>query len=133
MNYNDMSLANKNKFGKIKYHVRYTNTAQLNATKNLNVPITNIEKENYAPFTRVIITNLDTATGIMVYLNGVGIGDDTINTDLKNQYAPLYIPLNSIGAWTPPNDEIAVYSVDIYCIGAGNIAANKIIIELSNY
>jgi len=102
MNYSDMIDS------KIKFRKRYVPTADINATKVWNVPITDSDRENYAPFLSLTVHNKSGKT-IQVALNSVGLGDDSLQLT-KDSY--FLLPENVLEVNDIPFYTLAIKNLD---------------------
>lgn len=124
-------MAKLNKFGKKLYRNRYANSAAINTTKGWNVPFTQAELDNYAPFTRLKITN-KADEDFQVDINAVrNVGGDeaiTVSSKFRNTFI---LPSDSI-AIIEPEDQILINSICLYNLSATNSSATEVFVEFSN-
>lgn len=133
MNYNVMSGQNLNELGRVKYKSNMQSEAALNATKirNLipNTIVTDIVRDNYAPYTRFYIENINASITIQVSIGGQGLGDDTIQNAVKtiNLIPNAFLEIE-------PTDNIKFTMIAIKNThAANNTAAGDIRWFVSNY
>lgn len=116
-------------FGKKRYRQRYANTAAIDADEAWNVPITQIEKQNFSPFNHLVIFNRDTNCAIQINLNAFAFGDHTISATDKTYYI-----LKNQAMEIEVKDEIDFDSIAILNLdGVNNIAIGDVVVMFSNY
>lgn len=122
MDFRNMSYGNK------LYGNRYSNTAVITPTTTYVVPITDIEKNNYAPFRRLVIAN-NSGSDTLVYINGTVDGANTIS-----YYEFIYpLPANYT-LIIEPSDNIFIRTSPIIKNNSGsNIEIGKIEVMFRNY
>lgn len=115
-------------YGYRAYKTKYSNTAIISAATVYVVPITDIEKNNHAPFTRLIIVN-NSGSDTLIYLNGSLGGTSTVSN-----YQYLYpLPANYT-LIIEPQDNIKINTSPlIYNNSGSEIPVGKLIVMLQNY
>jgi len=115
-------------YGNKAYRSKYSNASIIVASGVYVVGITDIEKNTYAPFRRLIIVN-NSGSDTLVYINGTIQGTATVSN-----YEYLYpLPANYTLILEPSDNIFINTSPIIFNNSGSNIAIGKIEVMLQNY
>jgi len=131
MDYEKMSNPDKyNRFGHIRWAKAPTKELALNAGIARSLSITDAERNNFGPFTRLHFENHNTTVTIQLDIDGCPLGDNTISNSRRNIFI---LPGTAIDI-LPDEDNVQFSMIAIKNThGATNTSNDELVWDIANF